>query len=392
MRKAVLVGLTVLCGATIMGAAALTGASPETAHRPVPQDEGRAGTADIVLVETLRAAADPASRSLVATLVPRVERIHSFEIGGRLEARLVDLGDRVHAGQVLARLDAADLRLLVVQTEAEVSAARMALATTQEAARRANRLNDVRIASDAAREVADAQFEEARARLEAANAARDLARRAIDDATLTATEDGLVLAVPAEPGEVVGAGQPILRIAPEGSVEARVSLPESFAGLPLGTEAQLELWSDPGRTILATLREVSPVAASGSGAYDARFHLAKFPDGAPRLGMTGRLILSAEAGPKHPHTRRLPIAAIYDAGQGPGVWELTEADRLRFVPVSIQRLEAGHAITTLPLPDGARIVALGANRLRAGQLVRPLSRPRSVPANGRFGDLLATAR
>ena len=102
--------------------------------------------------------------------------------------------------------------------------------------------------------------EEARSRNRRAMRQVELAANALDYAVLRADSDGVVTAALVEPGQVVAAGQPAIRLARKGEKEAAVSLPEALVAQAREGAASLVLWADPGRVLSARLREMSPIA------------------------------------------------------------------------------------------------------------------------------------
>ena len=227
-------------------------------------------------------------------------------------------------------------------------------------------------AYDAAQAAADA----AKAELAAAVARRDAARAAAAragnqrrHATLVAESDGVVTDLLVAPGEVVAAGQPVLRFAPAGGREVVVTVPEMLRpGLPRQARARVLA---TGQTLPARLREVTGVADPRLRSFEARYALVGGGDLAP--GLTATLLLPAGAGSD---LLRVPIGAIIDRGKGPGVWVIGGDRRVALRPVQLARIEDDWALLGTGLAAGERVVAAGAQLLAPGQRVRIGSLPR----------------
>lgn len=323
----------------------------------------------VVLVAPVDFGRQNQARELVAAIRPRVESDLAFRVTGKLVRRLAETGQRVTAGDVLAMLDDADLRLQKEQADAELLAARAALEQTAAEERRAAKLRQEGWATQAALELKRAAAAEARGRFERAKRAAELAQNSLDYASLKAEADGVVTAAFVEPGQVVAAGKPAFRLARAGELEAAVALPEAFAAAAGAGEARLVLWSRPGVSYRARVRELSPSADPATGTFAARFSILD-PDPAIALGMSATLHIEK---PMIEAVAAVPLSALLDQGEGPGVWRVDAERRLSFVPVGVKRYETKMALVTGGLKDGDHIVILGAHKLEAGEKVRPLA-------------------
>ena len=157
----------------------------------------------------------------------------------------------------------------------------------------------------------------------------------------------------AEAGQVLAAGQPVVRIARDGAREAVVSVPETLVGEAGDATAEAELWSEPGRRWPVSLRELSPVADAATRTYAARFTL---PEGAAAaLGMSVTVTLAPAGRP----TVELPIAALVDTGAGPSVWVVGADGRLEARAVVVAGYAAGSARIAGGIADGERVVVMG---------------------------------
>ena len=171
-----------------------------------------------------------ATREFVGVVRARYETDLGFRVAGKIVDRVVNVGDRVRAGDVVARLDPQDLRLQVESAEAELAAATSNLAQAAADLERYTRLRARGYASVADFDRKKAANDEAEGRLERAQRALDLARNQLGYAELKADADGVITATLAEAGQVVAIGQAVARLAHRGEKEAVVALPETWLG------------------------------------------------------------------------------------------------------------------------------------------------------------------
>jgi RND family efflux transporter MFP subunit len=283
----------------------------------------------------------------------RVETTLGFRIGGKLVERNVDVGARVRPGQVLARLDPADLRLAATQAEANRALALAELRRTQE-------LQAKNFISEAALD--------AKATAAAATEAQAaLARNQAAYATLAADAPGVVAAVLAEPGQVVGAGQGVFRIARDGRREVAIAVPESrIAALKVGADGTVLLWD--GRSFAGKVREIAPVADPATRTFAVRLALTDAPIDLPLgLSATVRFAVATAAG------LMVPLAAIIqhdESEDAPAVWVIGADGTVSLRAIEIARYGDTGALVTSGLNEGETIVAAGAFKLASGEKVR----------------------
>lgn len=332
-----------------------------------PKDADRAPDRP-ALVSTIHFAPQSQTREFTASIRPRIESDLGFRIAGKVVKRHVEMGQRVKAGEILAALDDADLKLQKEQAEAEAAAANVVQMQTAADEGRAIKLKQQGWVAQAAVDKARAAAQEARGRNQRAARAVELARNSLDYAVLRADADGVVTQTSIEPGQVVAAGAPAVRIARDGEMEAAVALPETYANSAGQGEARLFLWSHPGKTYRARLRELSPAADPATRNFAARFSILD-PDPAVSLGMSATLTIASQD--KAPLIS-VPLPALFSQGQGAALWRVDQQGNVALTPVSVQRYEAGRAIVSGPLEEGAQIVVLGVQKLEPGQRIRPI--------------------
>ncbi|WP_163264709.1 efflux RND transporter periplasmic adaptor subunit [Chelativorans alearense] len=329
----------------------------------------------VVRVATVELAPLAETRSYTGTIVPRTEVAEAFRVGGKVAARLVDVGDRVEAGQVLARLDTVDLGLQLEQRQAELRASRANLATAEADAERARALFKRGHVTQAALDARQLAVDEARSRLEQAERAVSLATNQMEYAELKASADGAVSATSVEAGQVISAGQPVVSIARLDEKEVEVALPESRLANLEGSTAEVELWAG-GARFSARLREVAPEADPTSRTYRARFSIPD-ADETVRLGMTATLSLTK--GDPAP-IARVPMTALLDDGRGPVVFVVDPtSSELERRPIVVEAYRSEEAIVSDGLEEGEAIVTLGVQKLEEGTTVR-VARTRTASA------------
>jgi RND family efflux transporter MFP subunit len=166
----------------------------------------------------------------IGSLLPFEEVPVAADLEGPVDRVMVEVGDRVAAGQPLLAVDRATFELRLAQAEAQLAQARaQAEVATRELQRKAKLLADQTI-SQARFDVVEGEAELARAQVAAAEAARDLAARDLDKSLLRAPFAGMVAQRMVERGQRVGVGEPLLRIANVGRLRLRFDLPERHAG------------------------------------------------------------------------------------------------------------------------------------------------------------------
>ncbi len=323
--------------------------------------------APLVRVAIVRGAA-PASRSFTGTVAARVQSDLGFRVPGKVLERLVDAGQTVKRGQPLMRIDPIDLKLAAQARQDAVTAAR---ARAQQTAQDEARYRDLRgsgAISASAYDQVKAAADAAKAQFSAAEAEADVARNATRYAELVADSDGVVMETLVEPGQVVGAGQTVVRLAHAGSREAVIQLPETLRPA-IGSVAQATLFGNGGASEAATLRQLSDAADARTRTFEARYVLQGALAKAP-LGATVTLRIPAEQASVQGGLQ-VPIGALFDAGKGPGVWIVSgEPAKVSWRPVIVQRVDDDSARVAGQLTQGERIVALGAQLLRQDEPVR----------------------
>ncbi len=311
-------------------------------------------------------------RSFTGTIGAKVQSNLGFRVAGKIVERLVNVGQQVKAGQPLMRIDESDLRLALTAKRNAVAAARASVVQTDADERRYASLVSNGWASRQRYEQAKAASDTAEAQLAAAEAEARVAENEATYSVLVADADGTVIETLGEPGQVVSAGQPVVRLAQAGPREAVVALPETTRPA-IGSMAEASLYGSDERRYRAHLRQLSDAADGQTRTYEARYVLDGEAAAAP-LGATVTIRLASQAGqPKV----QVPLGAVLDDGRKTGVWVLDSAtSTVRFQPVKLVRVSGETAVIS-GLSSGDPIVSLGAHLLQEGARVRTALESRS---------------
>jgi RND family efflux transporter MFP subunit len=323
----------------------------------------------LVLVATVHYEAESPERSFVGTIKPRIETDMGFRVPGKVAKRLVEVGQTVDIGQPLATLDEIDLKLQAEQAEAELRAATGVLAQAAAAETRARDLRAKGWATDAQMDQARAAADEARARLNRAQRSVELTNNSLSYATLVADTRGVVTATLIDAGQVVAAGQTAVRVARFAEKEAVVAIPETLLGRAKEGTATVTLWSEPNRKYAAKLREVAPSADPATRTYLAKFSLPDAGDDVS-LGMTATLTL---ADPATQRVARLPLSALFSEGGDPSFYVVDNRGEVALKPVAVKSYESNDVVISGGVDEGAKVVALGVQKLDPAQKVRVVS-------------------
>ncbi|APE51099.1 efflux transporter periplasmic adaptor subunit [Delftia sp. HK171] len=326
---------------------------------------------------TLVAPGNASERVFTGTIAARVQGDLGFRVAGKVLERLVDTGQTVRRGQALLRLDPVDLKLAAHAQQEAVAAARARAQQASDEEQRYRDLQGTGAVSALAHEQIKAAADSARAQLRAAEAQAAAALNASRYAELLADADGIVMETLAEPGQVVSAGQVVVRLAHAGRREAVVQLPETLRPA-LGSAAQARLFGREDVVIPARLRQLSDVADRATRTFEARYVLDAGAAASAPLGSTVTLRMggtstatatSTSTATAGKATLQVPIGAILDEGKGAAVW-VVQGDQVRRQPVTVVQVQDGNAQVVGALGLGERIVALGAHLLSEGAQVR----------------------
>ncbi len=324
----------------------------------------------LVQVSVVKPAA-ASERAFTGVISARVQSDLGFRVAGKIVERLVNVGQQVRAGQPLMRIDETDLRLALAAKRNAVAVARASVVQLEADERRYANLLAKGWVSRQRYEQTKAALDAAEARLAAAEAEARVAENEATYSVLVADADGTVVETLGEPGQVVSAGQTVVRLAHAGPREAVVALPETIRPA-IGSVAEARVYGADGRRYTAHLRQLSNAADAQTRTYEARYVLNGEAAVAP-LGATVTIRLTNQA--SQPEVQ-VPLGAVLDDGRKTGVWILDSAtSTVRFRPIKLVRVSGETAVIS-GLSSGDTIVSLGAHLLREGARVRTTSESR----------------
>jgi RND family efflux transporter MFP subunit len=322
-----------------------------------------------VRVIAVQGSAGKAVAEFAGEVRPRVETRAGFQIGGRITRRLVEVGQTVKSGQPLATVDPQDYRLSEQSAQAALAAAAVERNQQRADYKRFEELQTKGFISAADLERRKATLDAAEARyLQAEASARAMTNQS-EYAVLRAPHDAVVTAIDAEVGQVVAAGQSIVRLASTGEKEVAIAIPEQqLQLLRAAREIQVRLWSG-GDPIKGNLRELSPVADSATRTFPARISLVD-PPAAVALGMTASVRFEV---PLAASDLVLPTQTLLHEGGKTQVWVFDPASNtVRRVFVEVGNVAGNDVVITQGVKAGDLVVSAGVHQLKDGQKVKRL--------------------
>lgn len=330
-----------------------------------------------VRTQLVSAGAASISHQYAAEVKPRTESRLSFRVGGKLLSRNVNLGDTVKAGQVLARMDAQDLKLAEAAASAAVAAARTNRDQAGQDYKRFVDLQRQGFISAAELERRDSVFKAAQAQLEQAKAQADVQGNQAGYAQLVADVAGVVTGVNAEPGQVLAAGTPVVSLALDGPRDIIFSVPEDQIGRVQAAAAQpgalkVRLWGSD-KTWPLTLREVAAAADPATRTFLIKADAGKLD---VKLGQSATVVLDL---PQIAGVIKLPLAAVLQQAGKTSVWTLDGASMtVKPVPVQVGGADGNEVVIAGGLAAGQEVVVAGVHVLNPGQKVKRYVPPRGA--------------
>ena len=309
------------------------------------------------------------TQEFAAEVRARTESRLAFRVGGKITARPAEVGQHVKAGQLLAQLDAEDMRQGQESARAALGAAQSNFDFVAGEYRRFKDLRDQGFISDWELERRSTALKAAQAQLDQARAQAAMQRNQTAYTSLAATAAGTVTAVDAEVGTVVAAGAPVLRLAHDGPRDAVFSVPEDAAGafrLLLGKRGavQVRLWGRAD-SAPATLREVAAAADPATRTFLVKADLG---DLAVQLGQTASVLV---AGPRAEAVVKLPLTAVTRSQGKTAVWIVDKATMtVRLQPIAVGGADGNLVVVTDGLVAGQEVVTAGVHVLSPAQKVK----------------------
>ncbi|MDR6855495.1 efflux RND transporter periplasmic adaptor subunit [Variovorax guangxiensis] len=358
-----------LAGLVLVAALALAGCS-----RPQPAEEPLRAV-KVMAVGTSAYGSEP---EFSAEVRARVESRLGFRVAGKITRRQAELGQQVKAGQVLAQLDPQDYRLAAEAARAQHAAALTNRDLAQADLKRYRGLREQNFISAAELERRDSTYKAAQAQLEQAQAQMSSQGNQAQYTTLVADVPGIITAIEAEPGQVVTAGTPVVRIAQDGARDVVFSVPEDRAALVKpGSAVAVRGWSD-GKEMEGKVREVAASADAVTRTYTVKVAIDAAT--APALGATVFARPQALSRSGTP-VLKLPTSALRQEGKGSAVWVLDKASMtVRSQPVQVATADGNEAVIGSGLTPGMLVVVAGVHVLSPGQKVSIYREKTAAPA------------
>lgn len=339
------------------------------AHGSPGQDVAETSSRDLA-VEILTVVSQPDVRTLSLTgeVAARDTLSAAFPTSGRISEMRVNRGDKVVKGQPLARIDATQQAQALRAAQAALASARAGETKARDDALRQDGLLAQGTTTRSARDAAADTLSAAEGAVAQALADLDRAQKALGDTELAATSDGTVIDRFADVGQVVGAAQPVLKLALGDRFDAVFDLPEglftSLKNEPV--TVRLSPVDRPDLVVSGVPRQISPLVDATKGTVRAKVAMESLPAGT-RFGdaIVGTIDVTGEP------RIMLPWSAMSATAEGPAVWVVDAAQQtVALRQVTVLRYETGRIVLSGGLKDGDRVVGRGSNLLFPGRSVR----------------------
>jgi membrane fusion protein, multidrug efflux system len=332
-----------------------------------------------VKVMTVGVSSFGSEHEFAAQVQPRIESRLGFRVAGKIIRRQSEIGQRVKPGEVLAQIDARDYQLAADAARAQVAAALTNRDLAAADFKRYKALRDQNFISGAELERRETTLKAAQAQLEQAQAQLASQGNQATYTNLVADAAGIVTAVDAEPGQVVQAGQSVVRIAQDGPRDIVFSVPEDkVAAIKTGSVVAIRSWSDNKR-FEGKVREVAASADPVTRTFAIKVSLDESQ--APALGTTVYVLPQALSMAGTP-VIKLPTSALRQEGKGTAVWVLdSKTMTVRSQPVQIATADGNEAVIASGLAPGMQVVAAGVHVLSPGQKVAIWHERSALPPN-----------
>ncbi|WP_378949536.1 efflux RND transporter periplasmic adaptor subunit [Mesorhizobium sp. ANAO-SY3R2] len=286
----------------------------------------------------------------------RTEMNLGFRVAGKITERVVNIGDKVSPGDLLARIDPTDYQLAVTGAEASLAAAEQQVETALLADQRAEQLFAKKFASEAQREQAALAYKQAASQRDAALSSLKQAENQVAYAELRSDQSGIVTAINADTGQVVGAGTPVVSVAVDGEKEVQIAVPElEITQFAPGQPVTVTFWSYDQILLDGKVREVAGSADPQSRTFSVRISL---PDDARvLLGMTARIAASIDS---KQQMVSIPLSALARQEGKNIVWVVKEgADTVHARGIKVAEFVADGVQVAEGLQPGDLVVAAG---------------------------------
>lgn len=304
--------------------------------------------------------------SMTGTIEARDVVNAGFREGGRITEVLVSEGAQVLRGQPLARIDSLQQQEALNVAQAALTAAEAQVVVRQQASGRADAMLARGIGTRAARDAAAEELTAAETAAEQARTRVEVSRRALEDTTILAPFDGVITSRNADPGQIVGPAQTVLRVARLDSLRGVFQAPDHpRLDDALGARVVLHPIDHPEVEMIAHVSEIAPLVGPTTGSVEVHAAIDTPDAGAGRLGAPVRATLAFPAA----QVIWLPWTALMRAGEGPAVWVVGPGNHVALRPIVVQRYETGGFFVESGLEPGEVVVGAGSQMIYPGRLV-----------------------
>lgn len=299
----------------------------------------------------------------------RVQSDLSFRFAGRIAKRFVDVGDHIHAGQVLATLEAREQTAEVDSADAGVKSAEATLRQATAAYDRQKELLANGFTTRTNYDNALQTLQAARASLDAARSALGTAKEQFANTTLTAEAAGIVTARNAEAGQVVEAAQSVFTVSLDGERDAVFDVYEGLLARQASNDTiEVALVSDPAVKTVGTVRETAPAIDPSTGTVRIKVAI-----DAPPAAMTLGAAVTGAGRFQSGNVFRIPSTTFFTENGKPAVWTVDPRSHVVAIrPIVIDSYRSREILIRSGLQAGEVVVTAGAQLLRPGQIVKPL--------------------
>jgi RND family efflux transporter MFP subunit len=304
--------------------------------------------------------------SLTGEIQPRYQADLGFRVNGKILERPADVGTQVKKGDLLARLDPQQYRQEFEVTKAEVAKANAEVTRSQAQEYRQRELLKNGHTTQVAYDQALKTFKTAQAQADAARAKQVQASENLGYTDLKADADGVISAIGAEPGQVVSAGQMVVRLAQPGEREAVFNVAEAtFKNPPKNPTVAVELVSNPDIKTTGKVRYVSPQADPTTRTFTVRVSL---PEAPPQMRLGANVVGSVTV--NEGQVVSIPASALFQKDGQPAVWIVSKDGTVQLKPITVARYQGDSVVVGGGLLQGDVVVTGGVQKLLPGQKVR----------------------
>lgn len=297
----------------------------------------------------------------------RYESKLSFQVGGKIKVRHVELGSRVHAGDILLEIDSKDLAQTVNSGAAQVASAQAQLNLAESNMNRYAKLYEQQAVSAAVYDQYKTSYEAALAAVQQAQAQYAQGSNSLSYSQLIADSDGVISALNVEAGQVVAAGQQVATLVKSGEMEVEINIPENrLTEISQAQNIQVSFWALNNIAVKGKVREIAPMADAVARTYKVRISIINPPEQL-QLGMTANVTIGGDD--NLVKATAIPLSAVYQTGDQPQVWVVQDGI-VHLKEIKIEAFGDNQVKVTSGLSQGDIIVTAGVHKLREGDKVR----------------------